>query len=176
MLREWLNKNSGVVTVVAVVVLVLALGIVVMNMRGGRGAAGSGKAYYYDLNAKKLVVDKALQSPPFQISTGSQPAVGVVVYACGQGACGTEKERKIGFLWRYNAKGLSLAQEMDRLPNNADNAARRSELLLQMEQQKEYCLPDSDKWLPASDPQAQTLLGSLYGNCPGSKKMEICVP
>lgn len=176
MFREWLNKNSGVVTVVAVVVLVLALGLVVWNMKGGRGPRVSGKDYYYDLNTKKLIVDKSGQHPPFQVSTGSQPAVGVVVYACGEGACGTESQRKIGFLWRYTTKGLALAQEVAKLPATPENADRRGELSMQMEQEKEYRMVDSDKWLAASDPQAQGMLGSLYGNCPGSKKLEVCVP
>jgi len=174
-MREWLNRNSAMVTVVAVVVLVAALGLVVWNMSSGR-SGGAAQAYFFDPNTQQLIPADAMKAPPFQVSTGPEQAVGAVVYACGEGACGSEKSRQIGFLWRYTPKGLELAQQIASMGNTQDDLERRGLLAPQLELEKQYRKPDSDKWLNANTPETDQLLGTVYTACPSSKKAEICAP
>ena len=86
--REWLNKNSAVVTIAAVVLLVVSLGIIIMTLRPKRYKPRIVDVYYFDLGANRTFVAKSNEIPPVEGPSGSQaggPPMGVRAYlfACG---------------------------------------------------------------------------------------------
>lgn len=90
-IREFMNNNSALVTILAVVVLVVSLGVIIMNTRGP-GVARTIDLYFYDLNTGKLFTAKSDQIPPIEAPSGplqGQPGnlpagVRAHVYACGE--------------------------------------------------------------------------------------------
>src|SRR5690606_22803013 len=86
--RDWLNKRSAIVTVLAVVVLIAALGFIIMQARGKPYRPQIVPVYYYDLGSGKLFTAMSDQIPPIQSDSGSGPGgmpqgVRAYVYACG---------------------------------------------------------------------------------------------
>jgi hypothetical protein len=88
--RDWMNNNSAVVTILAVVILVISLGVIIMQTRG-RGAPRTIDLYFYDLNTNQLFVARSDQIPPIPAPSGplrGQPGdlpagVRAHVFACG---------------------------------------------------------------------------------------------
>ena len=69
-LRETINNNSAVATIVAVVVLVIALGILVWTSGSG-GGGGDYQVYFYDLNTKTISKQPANTPSPHDIGGGT---------------------------------------------------------------------------------------------------------
>ena len=87
-LRDALNQNSTVVTVIALLVLgvcVLLIGRVIW----GGPASGPGDIYYYDLNTGKVFVGVAQPQEPVDAPSGETPegkpaGVRATILACGK--------------------------------------------------------------------------------------------
>lgn len=87
--REFLNNNSAVATIVAVVLLVLALGIIVWQNKPA--SARDYRSFYYDLNTKEIFVDDGTKTTPFDRGSGTfefhdgpqGSAVRAYIFTCG---------------------------------------------------------------------------------------------
>ncbi|MCC6683100.1 MAG: hypothetical protein IT445_19560 [Phycisphaeraceae bacterium] len=91
-LRETLNNNSSLVTILAVVVLVVALGIIVMTSKGPSGSASVVNVYFFDLNTNKLFITESsnfapADAPSGPTDKGNKAGVMAYVYVCGE--CGS---------------------------------------------------------------------------------------
>lgn len=91
-LREALNNNSSLVTIVAVVVLVVALGIIVMTSKGPGSSSTKVDVYFYDLNTNKLFITDSTNYAPADAPSGptdkgNKAGVMAYVYVCGE--CGS---------------------------------------------------------------------------------------
>ncbi|MEX0655472.1 MAG: hypothetical protein WD534_09635 [Phycisphaeraceae bacterium] len=83
--REWLNNNSAVVTIVAVLVLCFALAFIIWN-NSGSGRPGPIDVYFVDLNTNEVFVGKSDQIPPIAAPSDSGDDTNGVrahIYACG---------------------------------------------------------------------------------------------
>lgn len=166
-MREWLQRNQGLATVIAVVILVIALAMVFM----GGGGSAIGGTYYYDLNTNELFTSKEGKVPPFETASGStaegEPAgVEAVVYACSEEECGEVTVENIGYLTKYTPKGLELVEQLNSLP--LDDRETRQQLAQQIEFNRVARLPGESEWVSTMHPKILGILRTLQnGPCRG---------
>ncbi|MEM9916355.1 MAG: hypothetical protein AAF911_15475 [Planctomycetota bacterium] len=87
--REFLNNNSAVATIVAVVLLVMALGVIIWQNQGPQPRQLD--VFYYDLNTQEVFVDDLSRVVPFDRGNGAYEfadgprgsAVRAMIYTCG---------------------------------------------------------------------------------------------
>ena len=87
--REFLNNNSAVATILAVVLLVMALGVIIWQNQGPQPRQF--EVFYYDLNTQEVFVDDVSRVVPFDRGNGTYEfvdgsrgsAVRAMIYTCG---------------------------------------------------------------------------------------------
>ena len=106
-IRDWMNKNSAMITIFAVLLLIAALAAIVMQARGP-GVGGPVDVYYYDLQSGELFTSQNTKNPPIPSPTGNGlmpdgtgAGVQAVVFACGDCSSG---ERFAGYVLKYSQR------------------------------------------------------------------------
>jgi len=102
--RDWMNKNSGTVTLVAVIFLMLALVAIGRSIGIGPGPTPPEiDGYYYDVDTDKVFISRVNSLPPIVVpgSAAGAKATGAraFVFACKD--CGDEKDRYVGWIELY---------------------------------------------------------------------------
>ncbi len=186
-LREYLNNNSAVATIVAVVLLIVALGIIYWTT--GSRNAGPIATYYYDMTTQKLVAAEA-QIPPFD--TGSSqytysgnetgPAgVQAQVYSCTDSCDDIEPGMTIeqveaagghvAYFSRYSMEGKRLMEEANTGgaidPAIYDNPEMNQQL---------YATPGSDQWISEMSDAGQQVLANFGSKCGPGETATPCLP
>jgi hypothetical protein len=125
--REYLNNNSAVATILAVVVLVVALGIIVWSNKGPGG--GDFQVYFYDLNTQTISAQSPRLPSPYDVGGGTTEyfdgthgsGVRATIYVCGEAddiSPGMSREEieaaggKIVSLHRYAPQMLAAQQKL----------------------------------------------------------------
>lgn len=89
-LREKLNNNPAVVTIMAVVLLAIAICILgyVLFIKGGRGGTGTEQVIYYDIKSNTIkLIDRPGTDPyPDSPMTDAPDAYHATIFSCGE--CG----------------------------------------------------------------------------------------
>jgi hypothetical protein len=187
--REWLNKNSAVVTIAAVVLLILSLAFIIMNISGPpRPRERVIPVYFYDLNTNQLFVGQSDQVPP--IYAPSQPdkqgipkGVRAFVYSCGE--CDDESERFIAYLEMYTPEAKAARERMQRIVRGeeqppgdmGEGSAEAAEMQMyeMWEQGRLMRLLNDDNWVPAMSEEAMQMLQHLERMCDGTVPKH-CLP
>lgn len=176
-MREWLQKNQGMATVIAVVILIVALALVFMG--GGDDGGTIGGTYYYDLNTNELFTSNEIKVPPFETESGSTPqgepaGVEAIVYACSEEECAAVTTENIGYLLKFTVQGLQIADQLDTVP--LEDRERRQQLAQAMEYSKLARLPGETEWLPIQHPKIGEVRKNLQrGRCGGHMPV-MCNP
>lgn len=180
--REWLNKNSAMVTIAAVVLLVVALSILVMSFR--RVDASDAGAYYFDLNTGRLFTASMTEIPPIeapsgplQTPQGPLPA-GVRVHILSCGSCAdfagmTAEEVKaagaeIAYLEMLTPEGKAIVTGPPPGPQ---------EIVPPPEQYTLVADPATKQWQLSASPEGNFIVRSAsLRECPGAAPLTWCTP
>ena len=186
-IREYLNNNSAVATILAVVLLIVALGVIYWTSSGT--SRGPISVYYYDMNTKKLI-EATGETPPFDTGSGqytytgneSGPAgVSAAVYSCTDSCDDIEPGMTldqvqaagghIAYLSRHSMEGKRLLEQASAggevNPEMYDNPEVTAQL---------YAVPGSDTW-ESDMSEAGEEIRSRYGTeCPAGERAQSCLP
>jgi hypothetical protein len=164
-LRDWLNKNTPIVTVVALLVIGGAIAYVVYANRGTKFVAGS--TYYYDLTSDAADPLERLFTAPAAIppiaSPSGQADQGVVarVYSCDD--CADQGSHFIGYL-ETNTKEAKAAQEQYTDPTS--NEGRAAQLAIQNGRLVKKV--EDKTWFSDLSMQGQQVISDVMKRCPGA--------
>ncbi|MEM6458115.1 MAG: hypothetical protein AAF710_01855 [Planctomycetota bacterium] len=175
-LREYLNNNSAVATILAVVLLVVALGAIVWQNSGGPGGR-SLDAFYLDLNTGELFVDRGAQLTPFDRGTGERTyadggrgsAVRAVVLTCGDpadvraGMTVAELE-SVGAFVAYVQRLSPRARDAQQRQADGETLTDQEQMML-MDGGFLISDPAGETWIPEMSEAAQNLIASAYREC-----------
>jgi len=176
-LREFLNNNSMIATLVAVLILVISLIIVFRQVSGPRRSPGDYKAYYYVLETGERITAPLAQIPPIMTEDGNE-AVRAMVFDCGK--CENESDFFIGYLLRYTPEGKQKQQELLERYQDPGLSEEEREGLVVMEEvdtsqwQEVARLQKPLKWVLLSDPASQEVR-NVRGRCEG-ERVQQCYP
>lgn len=182
-IREFLNNNSAAATIIAVVLLIVSLGIIVLNSGGPSG--GSIEMYYYDLNAKTLMVESSSALPPIQTDSGDFNGVGAgvkaIIYSCSD-ACGSVKAgmsidelraagADIAYLERYTAEAKALLERQ--LAGETLDPATEEQVL--MNDVTEVSDITGERWMSMDSDAGLGMMQDLAEKCSGGT-ISYCMP
>lgn len=183
--REFLNNNSAVATIVAVVLLVIALGIIVWQNKGP--SAGQYESFYYDLNTQEIFVDDATLSAPFDRGTGTYEyfdgakgsAVRAIIFTCNDpadikaGMTLAEIEAAGGFiayLERLSPQMIEMQAKLD-----AGQELAEQDYMLDMGGGLISTI-DGQVWLSQESEQGMQLVSASFSRCGAGQNPKICRP
>jgi len=179
-LRDYMNNNSSVVTILAVVVLVIALGIIVMTSKGPGRNSYIVDIYFYDLNTGKLFIEKSDQRPPITTASGPTPTgkkAGVLAYVSTCGECrnyagmGVEELKAAGaFISRLEMFTEEALAAMDAAA--AGQSAAMDYDLMNAVLIKRV---EDTAWVPIESSQGMRIMSAEAGRCPGGRE-KTCLP
>lgn len=179
--REYLNNNSAVATIIAVVVLMIALGIMVWSNRGG-GGAGSGQMFYYDLNTQ--TISRQPRTSPSPLDTGNGTfkyfdgnlgsSVRATIFACDEdfevtdGMTLSELEAaggKVTALYRFTPQAQARQIKID----NGETLTDEEMNYEMMDSGLLVADLDGQNWYPETSDQAAQLTMSSSNLCGGER-------
>lgn len=186
-IREYLNNNSAVATIVAVVILVVSLGIIVWSNKGGSRAAVD--VYFYDLNTNQLIVQQAGVIAPVDTGSGTAeygdgetgPAgVMATVYACDD--CSAIKEGmsveeiaaaggRLAYFSRYSAQAKAMQEKM--MSGEEVSDAEMEQLYMMG---AKISPPGSNMWVDEMSEAGMSLMDSIANICSGGQQLVVCRP
>ena len=177
--REWMNENSSMATILAVALLVVAIGIVIFQFSGGGAPSGPGQAYFYDTQTQEYFTADGMQVPPIQSPQGNE-AVKAHFYTCG--AC-TEDERFVRYYEKYTPEAkqnleAARSSEGQQAPQSAEEARRRA-MSRGATQRGHLVSKDGEQWVPATSTQGRTIQGQTMTaeeECEGGQQAKPCRP
>ncbi len=175
-IRELINRNSSVTTIVALVLLFLAL-IVVFSTFGGNRQGALRSQWYYDLESGERFEDDFMKVPPFETTSGGT-GVFALIYSCDD--CDDDSE--IAFLRKYSDSAKLRKEEYDRkmreameseqpmppamLPGMGGGMWEREQLVSRI---------DPIQWVPIDSMEGRHIFSEWRNAC-GGKKVNICRP
>ncbi|HAI14361.1 MAG TPA: hypothetical protein DCM28_21835 [Phycisphaerales bacterium] len=164
-LREWMNQNSAVVTIIAVVLLLVSLGVIIMTLtpkQVGRVV----DVYFMDTDDGKLFVDKSDQLPPVVAPSGKD-GVRAFIFSCSD--CGDEASHFVGWLETYTpAAKKAIEAPVEGPEGGMDNY----ELI---ENGHMVADPVSKKWVPANSEYGFKIMDMIQNKC-GDEAPKPCFP
>jgi len=157
-MRDFLNNNSALVTILAVVLLIVALGFIVMQLGGGSNRVRTIPVYYYDLDTGEIFERQSDVNPPVETAGGEMRGVRAFMFACND--CSDESDRFIGYLEMFTPEAKELldmptGQRPDDVPYDFYENGRLVRL------------PDGTQWYPANSPQGFEIMNQVRDACPG---------
>lgn len=173
-IRDTMNNNSAVVTIVAVVILVLSLGFIIMNSNK-KGPRRVVELYYYDMNTGELFVGPSDQYAPIDAPSGptadGQPA-GVRAYVFSCGDCSDKSSHYIGYLERYSPE----AKERIRRMNENPESLSEEDHYYDYDQGRFVMVPDKTSWLEANSEAGIEAASQVTASCPEDSIPRSCYP
>ncbi|MBI1335567.1 MAG: hypothetical protein GC164_01240 [Phycisphaera sp.] len=201
-LREWLNKNSAMVTIVAVGLLCVSLGAIILQSSGRRGGPRVVDVYYFDLSSGKVITAKSDQFPPIDTGSpntpeGMPPGVRAYLFACGE--CPSSlvgmtpeqlaaKKVYIGWLEAYTPDAKAKLEDMRDHPEKYNDPAMydpmmedfyntgmlvRTMLPLAIDTKGTLA---GDKWFPGNSEPAMMIMDGTQRACGDAQLPTPCFP
>lgn len=163
--RDWVNRNSAIVTVASVALLVVSLAVIISS-NSTPTAPPPGEAYFYDVQSKEYFTDKATKIPPIKSSAGNE-AIRAHFFTCGE--C-TDEAKFLGYYEKYAPEVKA------KIENNPESMHFYEEVF----QGRYYCPPDADptdnlSWVAAETPEGFAIAQELQKKCP-ARKLRYCPP
>ncbi|MEX2671637.1 MAG: hypothetical protein WD294_05950 [Phycisphaeraceae bacterium] len=180
--REWLNNNSAVVTIVAVLVLCFALAFIIWN--NSPASYGPIDIYYVDLNTGELFTAKNTDYPPIAAPSdneGEQNGVRIHMYACGDcpsGLTGRSLDTlesdgvHVAYLERYTPEAQQALQR-DMTESSPDDEMRYYEMI---ETGQLVRGPDRSDWVSVNSEPGYRLMSRFGERCSSGESPDICRP
>lgn len=161
-LREWVNNNSMVGTILAVVVLAVALGVVALQFRGP-GPGTETQVYFWDMETGELFAGGANEAPPIEAPSGGE-GVRAHLFSCG--AC--TPEEWFGYLERHTEEARRLQEDRTVRPDDPDVRAFLQENHLIREL-------GEDRWVSMTSSAGQRIQREVRERC-GGERPTLCMP
>ena len=176
-LREWMNENSALVTILAVVILIGALTFLVVSNTGGRGRPkGPRQQWFYDLETKALFPAPPEAIPPIDTESGKEKGVKAMVFTCTSCA----SDRRIAWLEKYPKEAKKQILDMQRQREEA-SGKNLPPIPMGMEMMgpsmaKFVTYEKNIKWVQISTAQGREIVSSARGICEEGQKLKYCFP
>ena len=167
-LREWMNQNSAVVTIIAVVLLLVSLGVIIMTLTPSSPNRVV-EVYFMDTADGQLFVEKSNQLPPIVAPSGKE-GVRAFVFSCGD--CGDEASRYVGWLETYTAEAKKAITGTTENPEGPEGMVDNYELI---ENGHMVCDPQSKTWVPANSEPGFKIMDQIQNKC-GNEPPKPCFP
>lgn len=184
-LRDWVNKNSAIVTILAVLVLILSLAFIVWN--NTTPTYKPVDMWYYDMGSDaadpnaRLFQAKGNELPPIASPSGKLNENGepmgarAWVYSCGE--CDDEKSRFIGYIEVYSKEAKESFTNPTKLGPDGKPPLFRPEDMMMQEQGHFIQEPGSDKWYPFQSPEGNDIRMKVQEKCGDVKTPpKMCYP
>ncbi len=172
-LRDTINRNSAVVSIVAVVVIIVVLALSIRSFMGGGSTTGvPSRAYYWDTSNGTLHIRPMTDYPPLTGATGKPTLVQAYFYACG--SC---SDKKLAYLQEYSPQAKAMLDKMIK-GGQAGKPGGFSPMAEEAMMSQNSVLVRSpakgSPWVPLNSPQGQQV--TTPPTCPGSQTLKICSP
>lgn len=172
-IRDWINNNAGVVTILAVMIMVLALIYIFMSGGNPRQELPESQ-WFYDMTTKTLFEAGLQEHAPIDTPSGKNQGVKAMVYACSNSDC--ESGRKIAWLEMYTPKTKKkLMEQRDKGPDGVPDM----ELVRMLDDDIGVMLArydQPDKWYKANSPEAGQIRMSIADLCEDDTRIKHCLP
>lgn len=190
-IREWINKNSAVATIVAVVILVISLGILIMNLGGGRRGPVVKELYYYDLNTGKVFTAPVESLPPVKAPSdpdeSKRSGVQAYIMACGEcpsniaGATAEELAQRNVFIVRLEKYDDRTRDQLVKMMEQQQQAGPEGPPPMMvdpflMEEGRLVKPLQGDRWVPIHSPAGMQIMESLQRRCEDGTNPKFCYP
>ncbi|MFA9477795.1 hypothetical protein ACERK3_05745 [Phycisphaerales bacterium AB-hyl4] len=180
--REWLNNNSAVVTIVAVLVLCFALAFIIWNNTPTR--PGPIDIYFVDLNTGELFVGKNNEHPPIQAPSdneGEYNGVRIHMYSCGD--CPSRLQGRsvedlasdgvfVAYYERYTDEARQALQR-DMTESSPEDEMRYYEVI---EMGQLVRSPERTEWVSINSEAGYRLMSRFGDRCDRGDTPSICRP
>lgn len=169
--RDWINRNSAIVTVASVALLVISLAVII-SQNSRPGPPPPGEAYFYDTVTKTYFTDKATLIPPITSEAGNE-AIRAHFFTCGECTDALEADGGQRFLGYYEKYAPDVKAKIE---NNPESMHFYEEVF----QGRYYCPPGVDptdnlNWVAAETPEGFAIAQALQKRCP-ARKLRYCPP
>jgi hypothetical protein len=165
-LRNTINENQMVMSIVAVVIVVLAIVWCIHVWFPSRGGSGPMMGYYIDLSNMKVTKKPLGQLAPLTGATGKPTVVQVIYYSCD--GCKTKQPL-------YYEKYTPQAQAELRQAKKSDKPNLLPMAEMQASSGALVSLPTKGaKWYYVSSPEGQRIVTQIH--CAGKGTYSICSP
>ena len=168
-IRQWLNENSALSTVIAVVMLVCALGYLVMSNTQS-GPRGPKNYWFYDLEDKELFAASIESVAPIEAPSGGE-GVRAFVYGCGD--C---EDLQIAWLQKMTPRGKAQKEHQDKIMK--EEGIKGGGFMGPDQYMFQQLISKGDKirWLPTTIPEAHKIQ-QADRNCPDGVEPKMdCFP
>ncbi len=169
-LRETINRNSAVVSIVAAVVIIVVLALSIRSFMGGNTGAGvPTMAYFYDTSNQTISVRPTIDYPPLPGATGKNTVVLAYFYTCT-----TCADKKLVYLQKYSSRAKKALQAMmNNAKSNKPGAINPMAYEAAMSQNAILVRSPAkgSPWVPLASPQGQQV--TMPPNC---AKLKVCMP
>lgn len=172
-MRNWLNNNSAVVTILAVVVLILSLATIILSTRQGSFTPQDVPYYFYDLDAKELFVGKSSQTPPIDTPAGGKRGVKAYVYSCGD--CADESTRFVGYLEMYTPEAKEMQEKMNRNDGSINYDDPNNDPMMVVDRGRRIADVKGEKWFSYDSVDGVKIIEYPSTRCPDGSFRE-CYP
>ena len=169
-LREWMNNNSALVTVIAVVVLIGALFFLVQSMRTPKATIRP--MWFYCLQEERLFLAEAGSIAPIESPWGAE-AVQAIVYFCGD----CDEEPTIRYLLKYTEQSKAEQEKQRKLmEEKGAKPTMYMDPFMRSPGGQLFSAVDEVEWIDSFDPRAGALLKVMPECDDGSKPIYSCFP
>ena len=183
-MREWINKNSPLVTIGAVLVLIVCL-FVLLRQINPPVPPPITKAWFFDLETNKLFIGPNAALPPIPTPSGKKDANGsdqgvrAIIFSCGQ--CSDESKRYIGYLETLTPEAKEQIQAMmdaasKVTPDGPPPPPPTQPMGDPMMNGRLIASPDKGGWLTMDSPDAGKLIQESMSKCGEGKYPTQCFP
>ncbi len=188
-LRQTINENAAVMSIIAVVVVILTIAYLVHEyVYHPLPNASTALSYYYDTSDQKLLALPANQYPPLIGKTGKPTVFLAICYTCS-----TSAHKKIAYLEKYSEEFKSAMEKMLKIQasfnNGTSGVSPDNQAVQQQMQQLQMQLRTATQmggamlvrsvkpgshWYPTQSPEGQRIC--TLPPCPNGGKLRYCVP
>ena len=169
-IRQWVNENSAVVTVITLLVLVVVVYFIVKAQFGpGRLNSDDMPVYYYDTVTKERIPGVVDRVPPFVNDKGNE-CVRVAVFSCGE--C-TEGEMFNAYFEKYTDEMKQMIEQ--RVKEEGPEVLILMQGPMMMEEGTLRSL-DGETWYPVMDPAVRSVMMTINQERCGGAQAIGCTP
>ena len=177
-IRQWVNNNSAVATILAVVLLIVAVLVIFKTIGPTTGRGFSQYQYYYDIESRDRFKDDFTKVPPFETSTG-----GTGVYALFYSCDDCDDNWQVAFLRKYSKRAKQLKEDYERKMRESMESGNPMPAVMMpgvggggvWEREQFVSRVDPIKWVPIDSEEGRKIF-SVWRNACGGEKAEICRP
>ena len=185
--RDWVNKNSPMVTIGAVLVLIAALVYIIKSQNKSTPVyKGPSRLYFYDLGSTaadpldRLYTGKASDIPPIEspshvLINGNFAGVRAWVFACGD--CKDKSKYNIGFLEIYTQEARETIEKMSKPVPDGQLSKSYLDDPVKVEAGHLIRSLDENQWVPFSSKAGNAIKESGPAKCSDpAQKSVVCFP